>query len=68
MPNHDSREDVARPAEDGRPTNPDDAPPGPTPLASAPVETLNEQADRLGLLDPLDVEPAHIYVPDEWAT
>ncbi len=29
-----------------------------------PVETLQEQADHLGLLDPLDVEPAHVYVPD----
>jgi hypothetical protein len=34
----------------------------------APVETLQQQADRLGLLDPLDVEPAHVYLPDESST
>jgi hypothetical protein len=28
------------------------------------IETLRQQADRLGLLDPLDVEPAIVYVPD----
>jgi hypothetical protein len=28
---------------------------------AAPVETLSEQADRLGLLDPLDEEPAHVF-------
>jgi hypothetical protein len=25
------------------------------------VETLREQADRLGLLDPLDAEPANVF-------
>lgn len=32
---------------------------------AVPVETLEQQADRLGLLDPLDVEPANVYRPDE---
>jgi hypothetical protein len=28
------------------------------------TETLRQQADRLGLLDPLDAEPATVYAPD----
>jgi len=27
------------------------------------VETLREQADRLGLLDPLDAEPSNVFSP-----
>ena len=42
----------------------------PPPASEAPggaavIETLKQQAERLGLLDALDVEPAHIYSPDE---
>ena len=62
MAMEDSREDAARPIEAER------VPSAATPATSAPVESLREQADRLGVLDPLDVEPAHIYVPEEWAT
>ena len=29
------------------------------------IETLEEQAERLGLLDPLDAEPANIFSPNE---
>jgi hypothetical protein len=32
---------------------------------AAAVETLKQQADWLGLLDPLDVEPTNIYSANE---
>lgn len=35
------------------------------------VESLREQADRLGILDPLDAEPANVFAaasPDEAET
>jgi hypothetical protein len=42
------------------------APPGPAARdGTAAIETLKQQADRLGLLDPLDAEPSNIYSPDE---
>lgn len=31
----------------------------------ASVNLINEQANQLGLLDPLDAEPAIIYFPEE---
>jgi hypothetical protein len=48
--------------------SPRTSPPSPGPAArggAAAIETLKQQADRLGLLDPLDAEPANIYSPDE---
>jgi len=39
--------------------------PAPAPRDGAAIETLKQQAERLGLLDPLDAEPATIYSPDE---
>jgi hypothetical protein len=33
-----------------------------------PAETLKQQADLLGLLDPLDAEPTNIYSPTEFDT
>lgn len=42
------------------------SPPAPAaPRVAAAVETLQEQAQRLGLLDPLDAEPAHIFIVAE---
>ena len=35
---------------------------------AVPVESLQQQADLLGVLDPLDVEPAHVFIVDKWST
>jgi hypothetical protein len=47
---------------------PHKSPSPPAPAArggAAAIETLKQQADLLGLLDPLDVEPSNIYSPGE---
>lgn len=67
MPKDQTRDETVPPTEDGTRSvrtgaTPHDA--GVTELV--PVETLQQQAERLGVLDPLDVEPAHVYLPDEW--
>jgi hypothetical protein len=69
MPNEPIRNEIVSPTAGGAPP----ASVGATPHDAgvpelAPVETLQQQADRLGLLDPLDVEPAHGYLPDESST
>ena len=48
--------------------SPHQSPPPPVPAArggAAAIETLKQQADRLGLLDPLDAEPTNTYSVDE---
>ena len=48
--------------------SPRKSPTGAAPAArggAAAIETLRQQADQLGLLDPLDAEPATVYSADE---
>jgi hypothetical protein len=40
-------------------------PPAAPASGAAPAETLREQADRLGLLDPLEEEPTNVFIADE---
>jgi len=69
MPNEPTRNATVPPTEDGAPPVHTGATPGDAGVTElVPVETLQEQADRLGLLDPLDVEPAHVYLLDESST
>ena len=69
MPKEPTRNETVPPTEDGAPTIRTGAPPHDAGVTDpAPVETLQQQADRLGLLDPLDAEPAHVYLLDESST
>lgn len=55
-----SRDEIA-----GR-SSPSAQPPtaGPDHSTGPIIETLQEQAERLGLLEPLDAEPAHVFSVD----
>jgi hypothetical protein len=69
MPKEPTRNETVPPRQDGAPPVPTGATPHDARVAEiAPVETLQQQADRLGLLDPLDAEPAHVYLLDESST
>jgi len=69
MPKEPTRKETVPATEDGAPAVRTGAPPHDAGVPElAPIETLQQQADRLGLLDPLDVEPAHVYLPDESST
>jgi hypothetical protein len=69
MPKEPTRNEPVPPTEDGAPHVRTDVTPHDADVAElAPVETLQQQAERLGLLDGLDVEPAHVYLLDESGT
>jgi hypothetical protein len=68
MPKKPTRKKTVPPRANRVRQAPHKSPPPPAPAApsgAAAIETLKQQADRLGLLDPLDVEPSNIYSPDE---
>jgi hypothetical protein len=64
MANNDVRKEIGQRTEDSSEKVGSEIPHDTLGPVIMPVETLQEQADHLGLLDPLDVEPAHVYVPD----